>query len=241
MKGIILAGGTGSRLMPLTKITNKHLLPIYDKPMIYYPLETMRNAGVADVMIVSGRGHAGHFLETLGSGYEFGLRLSYMIQEHPGGIAQAIGLCKDFVKTDNCFVILGDNIFEDSLKMDIDEFDFGAKIFLKKVPHPERFGVVQIDGANGKIVSIEEKPKKPKSNLAQTGAYIFDARVWEIIKKLTPSDRGEYEVTHINNSYMRAGYLKYRILNGYWSDAGTFDSMLAAGEWVRKKCKRGRS
>jgi glucose-1-phosphate thymidylyltransferase len=231
MKGIILAGGTGSRLFPLTKVTNKHLLPVYDKPMIYYPLETLINAGITEIMIVSGRGHAGHFLELLGSGIEFGVQLTYEIQEGAGGIAQALGLAEKWANNESVTVILGDNIFEDSVRDDVHSFTQGAQVFLKAVQDAQRFGVAEI--ADDRIVSVEEKPEKPKSNLAVTGLYIYDAEVFRIIKDLKPSARGELEITDVNNVYIRQGSMSYSLLRGFWSDAGTFDSLVRAGVIVQ--------
>ena len=227
MKGIILAGGTGSRLYPLTKVTNKHLLPVYDRPMIYYPLQTLINAGINDILIVSGRGHAGHFLELLGSGAEFGVRLTYEIQEEAGGIAQALSLTEGFADDEPVAVILGDNIFKDNICSAMESFNSGARIFLKEVPDAKRFGVAEIKG--DRIVSVEEKPVVPKSNLAVTGLYIYDRGVFDIIHALEPSGRGELEITDVNNEYIRMGEMSYSVLEGYWSDAGTFDSLLRAG------------
>ncbi|MDD1687141.1 sugar phosphate nucleotidyltransferase [Methanoregula sp.] len=232
MRGIILAGGTGSRLFPLTKVTNKHLLPVYDKPMIYYPLQTLVNAGITDIMIVSGRGHAGHFLELLGSGADFGVRLTYEIQEKAGGIAQALGLAEKWADEDAVAVILGDNIFQDDVKNDVASFKEGAKIFLKTVPDAERFGVAELEG--DRVLSIEEKPKQPKSNYAVTGLYLYDADVFSIIRTLKPSGRGELEITDVNNAYLKKGMMTYGILDGFWSDAGTFDSLLRASVLVQK-------
>ena len=231
MKGIILAGGTGSRLYPLTKVTNKHLLPVYDKPMIYYPLETLVAAGIKDIMIVSGRGHVGHFLELLGSGKEFGVRLTYEIQEGAGGIAQALGLAESWAGTDNVAVILGDNIFQDDIRKDVEGFASGAKIFLKEVPDAHRFGVAEVKG--NRVLGIEEKPKAPKSNLAVTGLYLYDAAVFAIIKTLKPSGRGELEITDVNNAYIRRGAMEFSVLPGFWSDAGTFESLLRASMMVQ--------
>lgn len=236
MKGIILAGGTGSRLYPLTKVTNKHLLPVYDKPMIFYPLNTLINAGITEIMIVSGRGHAGHFLELLGSGADFGVSLTYEIQEGAGGIAQALGLARHFSDNDNVTVILGDNIFEDAVKDAVQSFRTGARIFLKEVPDAHRFGVAEILGE--KIVSIEEKPQNPRSNLAVTGLYIYDAGVFDVIRALRPSQRGELEITDVNNDYIRRGAMTFSRLHGFWSDAGTFDSLLRAGMIVQQSRKR---
>jgi glucose-1-phosphate thymidylyltransferase len=230
MKGVILAGGTGSRLYPLTKITNKHLLPVYDKPMIYYPLQTLIGAGLDEIMIVSGRGHAGHFLELLGSGAEFGVHLTYEIQEEAGGIAQALGLAEDFADDDDVAVILGDNIFQDSVCDAVQSFESGAHIFLKEVLDANRFGVAEIKG--NRILSIEEKPAKPKSNYAVTGLYLYDNDVFDIINTLKPSGRGELEITDVNNDYIKRGSVSYSILEGFWSDAGTFESLLRAGMMV---------
>lgn len=232
MKGIILAGGTGSRLMPLTKITNKHLLPVYNKPMIYYPLQTLINAGIKEILIISGPGHAGHFVNLLGSGKDFGVKLSYEIQDKAGGIAQALGLAKDFADNQPVCIILGDNIFED--KIQVGNFKEGARIFLKQIPDPERFGVAEIN-KNYEVLNIEEKPKQPKSNLAVTGVYLYDWEVFSIIKTLKPSARGELEITDVNNVYIQKGEMEARILKGYWSDAGTFDSLLRASKLVKEK------
>jgi glucose-1-phosphate thymidylyltransferase len=232
MKGIILAGGTGSRLYPLTKVTNKHLLPVYDKPMVYYPLFTLVNAGITEIMIVSGRGHAGHFLELLGSGLEFGVSLTYEIQERAGGIAEALGLAENWADNDNVAVILGDNIFQDNIKGDVESFRQGAKIFLKEVQDAHRFGVAELAG--DRVVSIEEKPRAPKSPFAVTGLYLYNSDVFTIIKTLKPSGRGELEITDVNNSYIDKGLMQYALLNGFWSDAGTFDSLLRASQLVQQ-------
>ncbi|WP_048149004.1 sugar phosphate nucleotidyltransferase [Methanolacinia paynteri] len=232
MKGIILAGGTGSRLYPLTKVTNKHLLPVYDKPMICYPLDTLVSAGIDDILIVSGRGHVGHFLELLGSGSEMGIRLSYEIQEGAGGIAEALGLANRWSDGDDIAVILGDNIFEDKIKESVNSFDSGAKIFLKSVADPQRFGVAEVDG--DRIIGIEEKPKAPKSDLAVTGLYLYENSVFDIIKTLKPSGRGELEITDVNNAYVGKEQMKFSVLDGFWSDAGTFESLLRAGMMVKE-------
>ncbi|AKJ38889.1 sugar phosphate nucleotidyltransferase [Methanosarcina barkeri] len=232
MKGVILAGGTGSRLYPLTKVTNKHLLPIYDKPMIYYPIETLISAGIKDIMIVSGRGHAGHFLELLGSGADHGVHFTYEIQEKAGGIAQALSLSEDFVDGDRITVILGDNIFQDNIKKDVVNFNSGAKIFLKEVPDAHRFGVAELKGE--KVIGIEEKPKEPKTNFAVTGIYIYDSDVFDAIKTLKPSGRGELEITDVNNYYINKGEMEYGVLKGFWSDAGTFESLLRASILVQQ-------
>jgi glucose-1-phosphate thymidylyltransferase len=219
MKGIILAGGTGSRLYPLTKVTNKHLLPVYDKPMIYYPLQTLLTAGIT--------GHAGHFLELLGSGTDFNARFTYEIQDEAGGIAQALGLAEDFADDEDVAVILGDNIFQDNVKDAVQSFNSGARIFLKPVPDATRFGVAEVDKDSGRVRCIEEKPDVPKSDHAVTGLYIYDNDVFEIIKTLKPSERGELEITDVNNEYIRQGAMGYSVLDGYWSDAGTFGSLLS--------------
>jgi glucose-1-phosphate thymidylyltransferase len=229
VKGIILAGGTGTRLYPLTKITNKHLLPVYNKPMIYYPLQTLINAGITEILLISGRGHAGHFLELLESGKEFGVNLTYEIQENAGGIAHAIGLAEDWADNEPVAVILGDNIFQD--RITVDPFSGGAKIFLKAIPNAKRFGVANI--VQGRIVGIEEKPKVPKSKYAVTGLYLYDSEVFSYIRTLKPSARNELEITDVNNMYLDAGTLDYEILKGFWSDAGTFDSLLTAGQLIR--------
>ncbi|MBU0614822.1 MAG: NTP transferase domain-containing protein [Nanoarchaeota archaeon] len=232
MKGIILAGGTGSRLMPITRVTNKHLLPVYNKPMIYYPLQTLIDAGIKDILIISGRPHAGAFVNILGSGKEFGVRLSYEIQDEAMGIAHALGLAEDFVDDKKLCVILGDNIFED--KLDISDFHEGARIFLKEVKNAKRFGVATVD-SNNKVIEIEEKPKEPKTNLAVTGLYLYDNKVFEIIRNLKPSHRGELEITDVNNAYIKLGKMDAKILDGYWSDAGTFESLYKASTLVREK------
>ncbi|MHC1756955.1 MAG: sugar phosphate nucleotidyltransferase [Methanosarcina sp.] len=232
MKGIILAGGTGSRLYPLTKVTNKHLLPVYDKPMIFYPIQTLISAGIKEIMIVSGRGHAGHFLELLGSGADLGVKFTYEIQEEAGGIAQALGLAESFADDDDVTVILGDNIFQDNIQQDVSNFKGGAEIFLKKVPDAHRFGVAELKG--DKVVGIQEKPREPKSNFAVTGLYIYGNNVFKVVKNLKPSARGELEITDVNNYFVNNGTMEYRILDGFWSDAGTFESLLRAGVLIQK-------
>jgi glucose-1-phosphate thymidylyltransferase len=234
MKGVILAGGLGTRLRPLTKITNKHLLPVYDKPMIYYPLETLVRAGIKDIMIVTGGNSAGDFLRLLGNGAEFGLKdIYYTYQEGEGGIADALRLCEHFAEGQRIVVILGDNIIEDDITPYVRAFaeqDSGARILLKEVDDPERFGVAELDG--DRIVSIEEKPRAPKSRYAVTGIYMYDRRVFDFIRKLKPSDRGELEITDVNNAYLREGDLYYDILLGWWTDAGTFESLYRATQLV---------
>lgn len=233
MKGVILAGGLGTRLKPLTLITNKHLLPIYDKPMILYPLETLKNSGIKEIMIVCGKEHGGDFMNLLGSGKEFGVRLSYALQDkNNGGIADALSYAEDFADNGDIAVILGDNIFENNFKKEIKNFVDGAMIFLKKVNNPERFGVAVFDKSGEKIIKIEEKPKRPRSNYIQTGFYIFDSKVFEIIKHLEPSWRGELEITDVVNTYLKRGELNFIIIKGFWSDAGTFNSLLSAANWV---------
>jgi glucose-1-phosphate thymidylyltransferase len=233
MKGVILAGGTGSRMYPLTKVTNKHLLPVYDRPMIFFPLQTLVNAGIREIMIISGRGHAGHFLELLGSGIEFGVQLTYEIQEKAGGIAEALGLAESWADEDPVAVILGDNIFQDSIQSDVISFQNGAKIFLKEVPDAQRFGVAEIGG--DRVISIEEKPKNPKSRYAVTGLYLYDPDVFSVIRTLKPSGRGELEITDVNNAYIERGEMQFSLLKGFWSDAGTFDSLLRAGLLVQQQ------
>ncbi|PIS05535.1 MAG: spore coat protein [Candidatus Buchananbacteria bacterium CG10_big_fil_rev_8_21_14_0_10_42_9] len=237
MKGIILAGGEGTRLRPLTAVTNKHLLPVYDKPMIYYPIQTLVNAGIKDIMIVSGKGHAGQFLELLRSGKEFGAHFSYAVQEEPGGIAQALSLCQDFADNEKVIVMLGDNILKDDISQAVKNFekqDKGAKIYLKEVDNPKSFGVPEIK--SDKIVKIEEKPKKPKSNYAVIGVYMYDAQVWDVIRKLKPSKRGELEITDVNNFYVNQGTMTFEVLRGWWGDGGeSFDSLLKAANLVARK------
>jgi len=235
MKGIILAGGTGSRLEPCTKVTNKHLLPVYNKPMIYYPLYTLINAGIKEILIVSGPEHSGHILNLLGSGKKFNVKLTYEIQDAPLGIANALSLGEDFADRQPLAVILGDNIFQDSIGKCANEFDknsVGAVIFLKRVPDPERFGVPVFQ--NTKIIKIEEKPKKPASDFAVTGLYFYDEKIFEIIRKLRPSKRGEYEISDVNNSYLNMGKLNFHIMKGFWSDAGTFESLFRASKLVKE-------
>lgn len=231
MKGVILAGGTGSRLFPLTKVTNKHLLPVGKYPMIYYPIYRLIEAGITEILIVTGKEHMGSVVNLLGSGYEFGVEFTYKIQDQPGGIAQALGLAEHFVNGDKCVVILGDNIFEDNINSFVSSFEKqekGAKVLLKEVLDPRRFGVAELKGS--KIISIEEKPKNPKSNYCVTGIYMYDSRVFDIIKTLKPSGRGELEITDVNNAYIKDGTLTYDILEGSWTDAGTFESLKRANE-----------
>jgi glucose-1-phosphate thymidylyltransferase len=234
LKGVILAGGTGSRLFPLTKVTNKHLLPVYDKPMIFYPLDTLKKMGCKDIMIVSGREHCGDILNLLGSGRDMGLKLSYEIQDDAGGIAHALAITERFVGSSNVVVCLGDNIFNEDINLE--DFESGARIFLKTVSDPERFGVAELDkGSKCKVISIEEKPKNPKSNFCVTGLYVYDNTVFNYIKNLTPSDRGELEITDVNNFYVRDGLMTCQVLESWWSDAGTFSSLLKASTLVANK------
>lgn len=234
MKGVILAGGTGSRLFPLTKITNKHLLPIYDKPMIYYPIQTLVDAGIRDILLVTGGKNSGDFLRLLANGKEFGLaHLNYTYQEGEGGIAEALSLAEHFADGDRICVVLGDNIIEGSIRQAVDEFQqqpSGARILLKEVLDAERFGVAEISG--DRIVNIEEKPRQPKSNYAVTGIYMYDETVFDKIKTLVPSRRGELEITDVNNAYIGEGTMQFNYLDGWWTDAGTFDSLLRAGNLV---------
>lgn len=234
MKGVILAGGLGSRLAPCTHVTNKHLLPVYDRPMIYYPLQALINAGISDILIVTGGQFAGDFLKLLGNGSSFGLKhVNYTYQEGEGGIADALSLAEYFVAGEKVCVILGDNIIEGNIKAAAEAFKAqprGAKILLKEVDDPERFGVAEV--ADGKVVKIVEKPKQPKSKLAVTGLYFYDSHVFNFIKGLTPSARGELEITDVNNMYIEQGTLTYNMLEGWWTDAGTFSSLRRASNLV---------
>ena len=238
MKGVVLAGGTGSRLFPLTKITNKHLLPIYDRPMIYYPIQCLLNAGIRDILIVTGGEHAGDFLKLLKNGKHLGVKhLEYAYQEGEGGIADALKLAEEFADGDKICVVLGDNIIEGNIKRASGAFftqGSGGKVLLKEVPDPERFGVARFEGdpPRGKIAEILEKPKKPPSNYAVTGIYFYDADVFTICKTLKPSGRGELEITDVNNAYLARGDLTYEILDGWWTDAGTFESLHRASTYV---------
>ena len=236
MKGVVLAGGTGSRLFPLTKITNKHLLPIYDKPMIYYPIQTLVDAGISSILVVTGGRNSGDFLRLLANGREFGLKhLDYTYQEGEGGIADALALAEHFADGDRICVILGDNIIEGTIRGAVEDFQrqkSGAKVLLKEVQDAERFGVAEI--RDGHIVGIEEKPKQPKSNYAVTGIYMYDETVFDKVRTLVPSGRGELEITDVNNAYIREGHMTYAHLDGWWTDAGTFDSLLRAANLVAK-------
>lgn len=234
MKGVVLAGGLGARLLPLTKVTNKHLLPVYDRPMIYYPLQTLVNAGVTEILLVTGGNSAGDFLKLLGNGKEFGLKhLDYTYQEGEGGIADALRLAEYFADGEPICVVLGDNLIEGNIVKAAQAFrdqKVGAKILLKQVKDPQRFGVPVLDG--NRVVKIEEKPRQPRSSYAVTGIYFYDARVFEIIKTLKPSARGEMEITDVNNVYIEAGQLAWDVLEGWWTDAGTIESLHQANQLV---------
>lgn len=234
MKGIILAGGGGTRLKPLTLVTSKQLLPIYNKPMIFYPLETLRKAGIEDILIIVAPDHAGDFLKLLGSGKDYGCRFTYEIQDKPEGIAQAIIIGENFIGEDNTTLILGDNLFEDDFSEAIKTFEKGGRVFAKKVTDPERFGVVEFD-EKMKAISIEEKPEVPKSNYCVTGLYIYDNTAVKKALSLKPSARGELEITGLNNLYLEEGQLDVALVDGQWFDTGTFESMHSAIEFIRKK------
>lgn len=234
MKGVVLAGGLGTRLSPLTKITNKHLLPVYNKPMIFYPIETLVAAGIEEILVVTGGRNAGDFLRLLANGKEFGLKqINYAYQEGEGGIADALSLAEHFADGSRICVILGDNLIEGSIRQAVEDFarqPKGAKILLKEVPDAERFGVAELEG--GRILGIEEKPAKPKSNYAVTGIYLYDETVFEKVKTLVPSGRGELEITDVNNAYIQEGTMTFAALEGWWTDAGTFESLLRAANLV---------
>lgn len=234
MKAIILAGGTGSRLFPLTKVTNKHLLPVGKYPMIFHSVNKLKQAGLTDILIVTGKEHMGDVVNLLGSGHEWGVSFTYKVQDEAGGIAQALGLAEQFVGDEQMVVILGDNVFADDITPYVDNFrnqQTGAKILIQQVPDPTRFGVPELHG--DRIISIEEKPKQPKSNYAVTGIYMFDHHVFEIIKTLKPSARGELEITDVNNAYIKRGELTFDILQGWWTDAGTHASLARANELAK--------
>jgi glucose-1-phosphate thymidylyltransferase len=237
MKGIVLAGGLGTRMLPLTRITNKHLLPVYDQPMVYFPIRKLVQAGIHDIMIVTGGNSAGDFLRLLRNGKDFGLqRLHYVYQEGEGGIAEALGLAREFAEGDRVVVILGDNIFEDNMTPFVKSFatqSEGAKILLKAVEDPGRFGVAELSG--DRVIGIEEKPDRPKTNLAVTGIYMYDAKVFDVIRACKPSARGELEITDVNNTYIRQGTMTFDLLKGWWTDAGTFESLYRATMLVRQE------
>jgi len=236
LKGVVLAGGTGSRLRPLTLVTNKHLLPVYDKPMVYYPIQMLVDAGVRDIMVLTGGESAGDFMKLLGNGEAFGLdHLEYAYQKGSGGIAEALGLTKYFIGQDDVVVVLGDNILEKPIAGAVDRYrkqGGGARVLLKKVHDPQRFGVAKVDGE--KVVEIVEKPKTPASDLAVIGVYMYDNEVFSIVSSLKRSDRGELEITDVNNAYLRRGKLQYEVVDGWWTDAGTFESLFQAGRLVHE-------
>ncbi|MEK4438310.1 sugar phosphate nucleotidyltransferase [Paenibacillus sp. FSL K6-2862] len=234
MKGIILAGGTGSRLYPLTKVTNKHLLPVGKYPMIFHAIHRLKQAGIQNILVVTGKEHMGDVVNLLGSGTSLDVSFTYKVQEEAGGIAQALGLAEQFVGQDQSVVLLGDNVFEEDITEYIEKFKLqgnGAKILIHKVPDPQRFGVAELEG--DKIISIEEKPVKPKSEYAVTGIYMFDSDVFHIIKKLIPSNRGELEITDVNNAYIKRNELTFDVLGGWWTDAGTHSSLARANELAK--------
>ena len=239
MKGIILAGGHGSRLYPLTKMFNKSLLPVYDKPMIYYSINTLKQLGCEEIMIVSGRSHSGQIMNHLGSGSEFDMDITYRVQDKPGGIAQALGLCREFSGTDNIFVCLGDNIFEDDFSnLELNYVDSWCHLFFKKVPDPERFGVPVFRGIGRHLTEVQEKPENPKSDYAVTGLYMFNSDVWSIINTLKPSARGELEIVDVINWYVDRGKTTYSKVKGFWSDAGTPDSLVHANKLVSRSKRK---
>lgn len=243
MKGVILAGGLGTRLRPLTSITNKHLLPVYDRPMIYYPIQTLVEAGINDIMLVTGGNAAGDFLRLLGNGEEFGLKhINYTYQKREGGIAEALGLCRHFVGDDKVVVMLGDNILDGSIKKAVCDFErqeSGAKIFLKTVDNPREYGVAELKGQL--VKNIVEKPKTPKSNYAVIGIYMYDSRVWGILKTLRPSGRGELEITDVNNAYIKNGQMTYEIVRGWWGDAGSsIEDLWRVNQYIGQRVRRGR-
>ena len=235
MKGVLICGGTGSRLRPLTEITNKSLLPVYDRPLIFYPLDVLLKAGIRDIAIVTGTEHMDQIASFLGSGSRFGCEFAFKVQEKPGGIAQALGLAEEFAAGESICAILGDNIFFDDISPAIQSFKGGAQVFLKQVTDPERFGIAEIEPSTTKVLSIEEKPAKPKSNFAITGCYLYDSRCFEMIKNLKPSARGEFEITDVSKEYLKLGELDASVLKEEWIDAGTFESLFKAAELVRSK------
>jgi glucose-1-phosphate thymidylyltransferase len=238
IKGVILAGGVGERLSPLTLITNKHLLPVYNKPMILYPLETLRKSGINEIMVVCGKEYGGDFMNFLGSGNDYGVKLSYALQNNAGGIAQALSSAEDFADEGKIAVILGDNVFEDDFLKETEAFyrQDGAMVFIKEINNPERFGVVEIHG--DKIINIEEKPKEPKSNYVTAGFFLYDFDVFSKIKTLRPSARGELEITDVHNMYIKEGRLSYAWVKGFWSDAGTFETLLKSANWIAKRANQ---
>ena len=239
MKGVILAGGLGTRLYPLTKVTNKHLLPVYNKPMIFYPIDTLVRAGITDILVVTGGPHCGHFMSILKNGQELGIKhLEYAYQEDEGGIAHALSLAENFAEGDNITVMLGDNTSDSDISQAVKNFSEGALIFLKEVSDPERFGIATFDSNDSsKIIKITEKPQNPDSKWAVTGVYIYDNKVFNFIKQIKPSKRGELEITDVNNMYIEKGQLRWSELSGYWWDAGTFETLLEANNYWAKKAK----
>ncbi len=239
MKGIILAGGLGTRLYPLTKVTNKHLLPVYNKPMIFYPINTLVKSGITDILVVTGGPHCGDFMSILKNGQELGIKhLEYAYQEDEGGIADALSLAEAFAEGDNVTVILGDNTSDADISDSVKSFKEGALIFLKKVPDPQRFGIATFDpNDSSKIIKITEKPQEPDSDMAVTGVYIYDNQVFDFIKHIKPSNRGELEITDVNNKYVEKGQLAWSELEGYWRDSGTFDTLLESNNYWAKKLK----
>lgn len=235
MKGVLICGGSGTRLRPLTEVTNKSLLPVYDKPLVVYPLQTLLRAGIEDIIVISGPEHVDQMASFLGSGSRFQCRFSYRVQDEPKGIAQALGMAEEFVDGDDVCAILGDNVYFDDLAEQIDAFEKGGHIFLKEVPDPERFGVAELRGTA--VVSIEEKPQRPKSNYAQTGCYVYDARCFDVIRNLRPSPRGELEITDVTKWYLAQGELTASILKDDWIDAGTFESLHRAAVEVRDRAR----
>lgn len=233
MKGILICGGTGSRLKPLTEITNKSLLPVYDKPLIHYPLQVLLDAGIDQIAVVTGNEHMDQIAAYLGSGSKFGCTFAFKIQEHPGGIAQALGTAEEFADGEDVCALLGDNVYFDDLTPAIRSFQKGGHVFLKKVPDPERFGIAEMKGDN--VISIEEKPKKPKSNFAVTGCYVYDSRCFQVIREMQPSPRGELEITDVSAWYLSQGELTATILKDEWIDAGTFESLHRAAVLVRER------
>ncbi|KKU94812.1 spore coat protein [Candidatus Amesbacteria bacterium RIFCSPLOWO2_02_FULL_48_11] len=238
MKGVILAGGLGTRLYPLTYATNKHLLPVFDKPMVFYPLQTLVRAGITEILLVIGGPHAGHFLRVIRNGHHLGIKhLEYAYQENEGGIADALSLAQDFSAGQNMAVILGDNTTDADISQDVSSFTKGALIFLKRVPDPGRYGVPVFSPSDRKILRLEEKPRHPKSPYAVTGLYLYDHQVFDIIRRLKPSGRGELEITDVNNSYLKKGQLQWRLLRGFWTDAGKFETLFKANSYWAKKSR----
>jgi glucose-1-phosphate thymidylyltransferase len=235
MKGVILAGGSGTRLFPNTKVTNKHLLPVYNQPMIYYPIQTLMRAGITDILIMPGKDNAGDFAKLLGSGKEFNANFQFKVQDHAGGLSYAVALAEDFVGDDNFVVIFGDNIIEDTIIEDVQNFEDGAKVFLKRVPDPERFGIAELNGST--VVNIEEKPKEPKTDWCVIGMYIYDSKAFDYIRTLKPSARGELEITDLNNIYIKQGKMKAGYIKGYWFDTGTHESMVDAAYKIKNHDK----